>query len=287
MIAVKLSDQRTNNFLDPVSNLVLQGISQILEEADYSILLLPPYFKLQHIEGLKSFVEGFVFCGPPSRDCLDELAHQRKAIVAIDFTIDKGVSININNRQAAKACAQVGFSHNPDATSVLGLKLSQQNENTSLDNTTLSDSPENVMVERLKGYEEAALDNNLLIHKQNIWNIPENTHFYAYETAKYVLQQPSRPELLLCMSDQIALSAIQAAKDLGLSVPADVLITGFDGIFDAQRSRPTLTTIEQPSILKGRAAAEALFGRRREHKIVMHAPLIIGESCPLKNKGNS
>jgi DNA-binding LacI/PurR family transcriptional regulator len=86
------------------------------------------------------------------------------------------------------------------------------------------------------------------------------------------------------MSDRIALSAIQAATDLGLSVPNDILITGFDGIDEGRTTSPSLTTVEQPSLEKGRAAAEMFLGQREEKNLILHAPLIVRESCPSKIK---
>jgi DNA-binding LacI/PurR family transcriptional regulator len=158
--------------------------------------------------------------------------------------------------------------------------MAQENQTVNLENATLFDASNNIMVQRLLGFEEAAMKQNLHIEKSDIWNIPDNTHFHAYETAKYLLQRPNRPELLLCMSDRIALSAIQAARDLGLCVPKDVLITGFDGIDEGKHASPSLTTIEQPSMEKGRAAAEIFLGQREEQDLILHAPLVIGESCP-------
>lgn len=284
VIAVMLSHQLSYSFSDPVANFVLQGISQVFEKPEYNILVVPSRRELRSLSGLESFVEGFIIYGPPSQDRLDELYYHRKAIIAIDFTLDKGVSININNQKAARDCAEFAFSHQPKYVAILGLRMAQENQTINLENATLFDDTSNIMVQRLAGFEEAASSHNIMIPKANIWNIPDNTHFYAYETAKYVLQQSPRPDLLLCMSDRIALSAIQAAKDFGLSIPGDLLITGFDGIDEAKTSSPSLTTIEQPSMEKGRAAAEIFLGQREEENLILHAPLVIGDTCPSKFK---
>jgi DNA-binding LacI/PurR family transcriptional regulator len=283
VIGVMLSHQLSYSFSDPVANLVLQGISQVFEKPEYNILVVPSRRELKSLSGLESFVEGFIIYGPPSADRLKELNYHRKAIIAIDFNLDNAVSININNQKAAKECANFGFKHAPKHSVVLGLRISDNAHTANLEQTSLYEAENNIMVQRLLGFEEAALSNNITIPKSHIWSIPDNTHFLAYETAKYVLQQIPRPELLLCMSDRIALSAIQAAKDLGLSVPEDILITGFDGIDEGKTSSTTLTTIEQPSMEKGRAAAEIFLGEREEENLILHAPLVIGDSCPNKN----
>jgi DNA-binding LacI/PurR family transcriptional regulator len=280
VIGVMLSHQLSYSFSDPVANFVLQGISQVFEKPEYNILVVPSRRELKSLSGLESFVEGFIIYGPPSEDRLRELNYHRKAIIAIDFNLENAVSININNQKAAKECADFAFKHQPKHTAILGLRVSDNVHTANLTQTSLYEAQNNIMVQRLLGFEEAAQTHNINIPKTHIWSIPDNTHFLAYETAKYVLQQSPRPELLLCMSDRIALSAIQAAKDLGLSVPNDVLITGFDGIDEARTSSPSLTTVEQPSMEKGRAAAEIFLGEREEENLTLHAPLVVRESCP-------
>jgi DNA-binding LacI/PurR family transcriptional regulator len=284
VIGVMLSHQLSYSFSDPVANLVLQGISQVFEKPEYNILVVPSRRELTNLSGLESFVEGFIIYGPPAEDRLEELLFHRKAIVAIDFTLDGAASININNQKAAKEIGNLAFSHAPRHSAILGLRMAHESSTVNLDNATLYNSANNIMVQRLLGFQEAALSNKIMISNSSIWSIPENTHFYAYETARYVLRQSPRPELLLCMSDRIALSAIQAAKDMGLSVPRDLLVTGFDGIDEAHISSPSVTTIEQPSMEKGRAAAEIFLGERKEESLILHAPLVVRESCPIKIK---
>jgi DNA-binding LacI/PurR family transcriptional regulator len=50
----------------------------------------------------------------------------------------------------------------------------------------------------------------------------------------------------MCSSDVMALGAVQEAAELGLRVPEDVSVVGFDGIDAASWTQPPLTTIEQP-----------------------------------------
>lgn len=51
---------------------------------------------------------------------------------------------------------------------------------------------------------------------------------------------------IIAATDRLALGALRAAQDQGLSIPQDVSIIGFDGIYIHQLSDPTLTTIQQP-----------------------------------------
>jgi DNA-binding LacI/PurR family transcriptional regulator len=204
--------------------------------------------------------------------------YYRKSIIAIDFLLDKYPSININQYQAAYDSAKIAFAQQPARTVILGLRISQQAETNSAEHLKLISDGENNMVQRLAGYESAANESSFKIDRSNIWNIPENSHFLAYETAKYALNQKPRPDLLLCMSDRIALGALKAATDLGISIPNDLLIVGFGDIEEAASA--ALTTISDPNIEKGRAAAKMFLGRREEKNLILKSPLLIRKTCP-------
>ncbi|KXZ60851.1 Catabolite control protein A [Microbacterium laevaniformans] len=68
------------------------------------------------------------------------------------------------------------------------------------------------------------------------------------------------PRVLVCASDQHALMALDALAGLGVRVPDEVAVTGFDGILAGRLSTPTLTSVRQPMEAMGRAAARILAG---------------------------
>jgi LacI family transcriptional regulator len=72
------------------------------------------------------------------------------------------------------------------------------------------------------------------------------------------LLKTQRPTAIVAGADLIALGAIDAARALGLSVPGDVSIVGFDDLPQAAHSVPPLTTVRQPLHDMGRAATRAL-----------------------------
>ncbi|MER6764076.1 MULTISPECIES: LacI family DNA-binding transcriptional regulator [Amycolatopsis] len=78
----------------------------------------------------------------------------------------------------------------------------------------------------------------------------------ARAAATELLTASVRPTALLCMSDQLAFAAIAAAHRLGLRVPGDVSIVGFDDTPQAAWSEPPLTTVRQDLAGKGRVAGE-------------------------------
>ncbi|ACQ81813.1 transcriptional regulator, LacI family [Beutenbergia cavernae DSM 12333] len=86
----------------------------------------------------------------------------------------------------------------------------------------------------------------------------------GHTAAHQVLGETARPDVLVCANDEVALGAIDAAEELGLTVGRDVAVTGWDDIMAAQFSRPGLTTVRQPMRRLGAVAAELLDERLRD-----------------------
>jgi DNA-binding LacI/PurR family transcriptional regulator len=74
-----------------------------------------------------------------------------------------------------------------------------------------------------------------------------------------VLDTSPRPTALLCLSDRLAEGALRAARSLGLRVPADLSVVGFDDAVPTAAALG-LTTVRQPNRGKGEQAAHALLG---------------------------
>lgn len=80
----------------------------------------------------------------------------------------------------------------------------------------------------------------------------------GYVAVHRLLTAERRPTGLLCHSDAFAATAMLVAEDLGIKVPDDLSIVGFDDNPLARRLRPQLTTVRQDVVAKGRSAAGAL-----------------------------
>ena len=78
------------------------------------------------------------------------------------------------------------------------------------------------------------------------------------DAAELLFGLPDRPTAVLCFSDATAYGVVRAASRLGVSVPDDLSVVGFDDVPLASRMTPPLTTIRQDGAAKGRAAAAML-----------------------------
>lgn len=88
---------------------------------------------------------------------------------------------------------------------------------------------------------------------------------YTFESgldcARRLLPGPDRPTAIFAANDEMAAGALHAARELGLAVPGDVSIVGYDDFQIAARVWPPLTTIHTPTRRIGQMAAEKLMGR--------------------------
>jgi LacI family transcriptional regulator len=73
-----------------------------------------------------------------------------------------------------------------------------------------------------------------------------------------LLQASPRPTAVMCGNDVLAVGALRRAKELGIDVPTDLSITGFDDIEIAQIVDPSLTTVHVPHREMGCKAATKL-----------------------------
>ncbi|MER5268557.1 LacI family DNA-binding transcriptional regulator [Actinosynnema sp. NPDC002837] len=89
-----------------------------------------------------------------------------------------------------------------------------------------------------------------------VWECTRSNRELGRAGARALLSTSPRPTALLCASDELAFGALQAVRDLGLRVPADVSVVGFDDVPAAEHADPPLTTVRQPLADKGRHAGE-------------------------------
>ncbi|MFD1802803.1 HTH-type transcriptional repressor PurR [Mixta tenebrionis] len=131
---------------------------------------------------------------------------------------------------------------------------------------------------RLAGFMKAL--NEAAISVRDEWIVqgdfePES----GYRAMQQILAQKQRPTAVFCGGDIMAMGAICAADEMGLRVPQDISVIGYDNVRNARYFTPALTTVHQPKEQLGEAAFDMLLDRivnKREvsHTIEVHPTLI-------------
>lgn len=84
--------------------------------------------------------------------------------------------------------------------------------------------------------------------ERSLWRRVESTYTYraGVEAAQDLLSADVRPDAIFCASDVIALGVMDRARQMGLSIPEDLSIIGYDDIPEASWEAYNLTTVRQP-----------------------------------------
>ena len=117
--------------------------------------------------------------------------------------------------------------------------------------------------ERLQGYLDAAREHGIGIPDTAI-----RTGLFTEESGEAAIRgwvsDGTLPRAILCANDAMAYGALEALRELGIRVPDDVSIVGFDDLARSQYCRPPLTTMRIPRVEMAVQLAEALLARIEE-----------------------
>lgn len=103
----------------------------------------------------------------------------------------------------------------------------------------------------------------------------------GYEATRRLLERPERPTAIFASSDLLAVGALRAIHEAGLSIPEDVAVVSFDGTSESEFSWPQLTTVRQPIDQIAEAVVQAALSPKDSDSIVQLLPteLVIRRSC--------
>ena len=144
-------------------------------------------------------------------------------------------------------------------------------------------SPNTSVTERTMGYHQGLLgagisfDPDLLVRARS-FSVPE-----GQEAMDGLLGQSPPPTAAFCTADELAVGAMQAVREAGLSVPQDVSVVGINDLPMAQSCRPALTTLRVFRNEMGHAAVQRLLElvrnpRQRPRRIDVVCELVERES---------
>lgn len=112
--------------------------------------------------------------------------------------------------------------------------------------------------ERLAGVRGAMSARGLPDAAVTVVELPNNTISAGAAAAEAILQSATPPTAIFCANDLIALGALQAATRLGVNVPGDLAIVGYDDISFAAGAAVPLSSVRQPSLELGKTAMNLL-----------------------------
>lgn len=139
--------------------------------------------------------------------------------------------------------------------------------------------------ERIRGVREAMEEAGLELPEDHVLAGGNDLLQVGKRRAMKLLQQADRPTALFCCNDLLAIGALQAAKELGIRVPEELSIVGFDNTILASVTDPPLTTIAQPIEEMGKLAVDLLISElgkkpedRTHSRTVIEPELVVRKS---------
>jgi DNA-binding LacI/PurR family transcriptional regulator len=256
-------------FANPFFSSFLEGIGSVTDERGIGLLTVTPLGGSLERAIAAAPVDGFVIIGLDERHA--DVAPLRKRgvpFVVVDGDAETASSVNVDDEGGAYAAADLLLERAHREILVLTFHAPPEELDKDL----------GVRGRRLRGYRRAFVEHGLALEDDAIIRT-----FVTLEGGDTAFAKAwaggARPTAVLAVSDIMAIGAMRVAKRLGLRVPEDLEVIGFDDIPLAAASDPPLTTVHQPIADKGRVATRLLIreldeGGPRE-RIVLPTELIV------------
>jgi len=285
LVARSLSSQKTMTigviipkkekiFLDNYKAQILSGITDVAQENNYQIMLIPVNKMERRKNDYLSLVRSKLFDGlillitKIDDPFLGELAESGYPYILVSFRKfgDNYNFIDSENIKGAEIAVEHLYRKGHRKIAFVAGSMDEMNA-----------------LDRLKGYKRA-LKKYSLPFKEDYVVYGDFDKETAYENSKRLLELKDRPTAIFSSDDYMALGVIEQIRNHGLSVPKDIAVVGFDNINIGEFSKPALTTVEQPIYDMGRASADALLNlikksKKRPIRMMFKTQLIIRESA--------
>jgi DNA-binding LacI/PurR family transcriptional regulator len=256
VIAVVTEDRLVDAFRDPMNLAFLDGVAQAFGD-DRAGLLVVPLAAEPGTDLSASPMDAAILlgCSLDLSGSVESLRRRRIPIVAVEADALDGVFVvDLDNREASRRGAEHlrDLGHRDVATVTLALDatrtpgpLTPEREREATGHTT---------VQRLAGLRD-------VFPGAGGMSTAGSSIADGYAAARVLLDGPpaGRPTAIVAQSDLLALGVLRAAEELGIDVPRELSVLGFDGARLDEAAPHVLTTLVQPAVEKGEAAAAAVF----------------------------
>ncbi|MBB3275895.1 MULTISPECIES: LacI family DNA-binding transcriptional regulator [unclassified Pseudoxanthomonas] len=255
-VARTLKTQRSSKILVTVPDIanpffaqILQGAEEAAQAADYAVLLGDTQHQPDREERYAQMLprneaDGLIVLGhrlpPTAQEIVRQLGANAPVVNGSEFDPALGIpSVHIDNAAAARTAMEHLYGLGHERIAVIG------------------GPPDNPLhQQRLEGARIAARVRGRL---RQLTIVPGDFSVESgYAAAKRLLRQAAAPTAAFCFSDQMALGMLAACRDLGIRVPEDFSIVGFDDLASSRYLNPPLTTISQPMREIGMGAVKLL-----------------------------
>jgi DNA-binding LacI/PurR family transcriptional regulator len=253
-------------FRDPVAIAQLDGLAEVLDPAGSALLLLSGNSdrrgpSADQVAALPLDAVVFATCGSEDDPAVDHLRRRGVPIIGVEGPHAPDVClVDIDNRGASAELARHLLALGHRRIGVVALPLRLDGRRGWVDDARRGEITYADCRRRLAGVEDA------VGHRVPVVEAATNVIEEGRHVARALLEPADRPTAVVAQSDLLAVGVVQAAHDLGLRVPDDVSVAGFDGVETPWLDPLELTTVVQPSAEKGRVAGrmvlDVLAGRR-------------------------
>lgn len=226
------------NFTNPFYSHILAGIGDCARELDYSALIVPVESENRIDKLIKEFLDsqkadGAILLGSKVNDDWIKKYEEKYCIVQCPEFSDGTLNIphiSIDNYKAmyemTKYIQSIGHKR-------IALVIN--------DNQFVSTNM------RYKGFMDAVKEAGYAYDaEQYVYRGQDYGFDTGINAARKLLALKERPTAILCISDILALGVMHGADEMGLKVPKDLSVTGFDDVDFIEMFHPSLTTVRQP-----------------------------------------
>ena len=296
-IGILMTDSLAYAFTDEVATGFLGAVADGLAPTGLAMTLLTSSVRDGHVPARDVPMDGALVysCGFDS-SAVDWLTRRGLPMVFVDQVPVPGIpSVNVDDRGGARAAAQHLIDLGHRRIGIVNSEHADHTESAALVAATPSGEL-HVSHQRMLGWTDALAAAGLepVLTREAVrpaeWAAgeverPEDVDARA---VRDLLERPDRPTAVLCFSDVMAYRVVRTAEALGLRVPEDLSVVGFDDSPLARRMRPALTTVRQDVAGKGREATTALTaaieaartGKKssRAKRVVLPTQLVVRDS---------
>jgi DNA-binding LacI/PurR family transcriptional regulator len=255
IVGVVIEERVRDAFRDPIKIAILDGLSEQLGEMDAGLLLLTD--EGDGGVGMRdASMDAVVLigCSPRLEHSIATLRQRGIPLVAIEGNPSEGVlTISLDNREATRRVAEHLRELGHERVAVVTLPLDRERTRGSLSLERERASTADTTLGRLAGARDVYPSIGGLVAAGS--SVQEGTL-----AAMALLDVPlaERPTAIIAQSDLLAAGVIRAAEELGIEVPNELSVVGFDGARVEGLWPYDLTTMVQPAVEKGRASGRVI-----------------------------